>query len=204
MSAQDLKYSSSTIQADLDRFQRQKVADIREMCLAMARSHRDWCKKVKQRVNFNFTSNNCAFGIRTLKLGKKQRRISRSFLTTPTVFLTLRHHLKTRPVHLIPLRRQLYPLGEPDGLLFTFSKKQSSITRIQNVSRTIYAQDQCSQLRGTSLISLLAAFSVHFIIRFRSLLFRHPRRQYISFEILEGLLSLRLPACSCVLLGCLQ
>jgi sorting nexin-41/42 len=46
LTAQDLKYSSSTIQADLDRFQRQKVADIREMCLAMARSHRDWCKKV--------------------------------------------------------------------------------------------------------------------------------------------------------------
>ncbi|KAI0788801.1 hypothetical protein C8Q75DRAFT_767993 [Abortiporus biennis] len=45
LSAQDLKYSSSTIQADLDRFQRQKVADIREMTIAMAKSHRDWCKK---------------------------------------------------------------------------------------------------------------------------------------------------------------
>ncbi|KDQ61603.1 hypothetical protein JAAARDRAFT_31064 [Jaapia argillacea MUCL 33604] len=45
LSAQDLKYSSSTIQADLDRFQRQKVADLREMCISMARSHRDWCKK---------------------------------------------------------------------------------------------------------------------------------------------------------------
>ncbi|EJD07565.1 uncharacterized protein FOMMEDRAFT_115887 [Fomitiporia mediterranea MF3/22] len=45
LTAQDVKYSSSTIQADLDRFQRQKVADIRELCLAMARSHRDWCKK---------------------------------------------------------------------------------------------------------------------------------------------------------------
>ncbi|KAH7881801.1 hypothetical protein F5I97DRAFT_1818311 [Phlebopus sp. FC_14] len=44
-SAQDLKYSSSTIQADLDRFQRQKVADLREMSISMARSHRDWCKK---------------------------------------------------------------------------------------------------------------------------------------------------------------
>lgn len=43
--AQDLKYSSSTIQADLDRFQRQKVADLREMAISMARSHRDWCKK---------------------------------------------------------------------------------------------------------------------------------------------------------------
>lgn len=46
LSAQDLKYSSSTIQADLDRFQRQKVADIREMAISMAKSHRDWCKKV--------------------------------------------------------------------------------------------------------------------------------------------------------------
>ncbi|KAI4523926.1 hypothetical protein K525DRAFT_236273 [Schizophyllum commune Loenen D] len=45
LAAQDLKYSSSTIQADLDRFQRQKVADMREMCIAMARAHRDWCKK---------------------------------------------------------------------------------------------------------------------------------------------------------------
>ncbi|TFY69663.1 hypothetical protein EVG20_g3046 [Dentipellis fragilis] len=45
LSAQDLKYASSTIQADLDRFQRQKVADLREMAISMARSHRDWCKK---------------------------------------------------------------------------------------------------------------------------------------------------------------
>ncbi|KAF9511391.1 hypothetical protein BS47DRAFT_1377211 [Hydnum rufescens UP504] len=44
LSAQDLKYASSTIQADLDRFQRQKVADLREMALAMARIHRDWCQ----------------------------------------------------------------------------------------------------------------------------------------------------------------
>ncbi|KIY52841.1 sorting nexin-41 [Fistulina hepatica ATCC 64428] len=45
LSAQDLKYSSSTIQADLDRFQRQKVADLREMAISMARAHRNWCKK---------------------------------------------------------------------------------------------------------------------------------------------------------------
>jgi hypothetical protein len=45
LSARDLKYSSSTIQADLDRFQRQKVADVREMCISMARSHREWAKK---------------------------------------------------------------------------------------------------------------------------------------------------------------
>jgi len=45
LAAQDLKYSSSTIQADLDRFQRQKVADVREMCVNMARAHREWAKK---------------------------------------------------------------------------------------------------------------------------------------------------------------
>ncbi|KAG9104310.1 Sorting nexin, cytoplasm-to-vacuole targeting pathway/endosomal sorting [Ceratobasidium sp. 370] len=44
VSAQDLKYASSTIQADLDRFQRQKVADIRDMCIAMAIAHREWAK----------------------------------------------------------------------------------------------------------------------------------------------------------------
>ena len=52
LSAQDLKYSSSTIQADLDRFQRQKVADLREMTISMARSHRDWCKKVRREPLF--------------------------------------------------------------------------------------------------------------------------------------------------------
>ena len=45
-SAQDLKYTSTTIQADLDRFQRQKVADLRDMTIAMARSHVEWSKKV--------------------------------------------------------------------------------------------------------------------------------------------------------------
>ncbi|KAG8896339.1 Sorting nexin, cytoplasm-to-vacuole targeting pathway/endosomal sorting [Tulasnella sp. 417] len=44
-SAQDLKYASSTIQADLDRFQRMKVADLRDMTIAVAKLHRDWCQK---------------------------------------------------------------------------------------------------------------------------------------------------------------
>jgi len=43
--AQDLKYASVAIQTDLDRFQRQKVADIRDMAIALAMAHRDWCKK---------------------------------------------------------------------------------------------------------------------------------------------------------------
>jgi hypothetical protein len=42
----DLRYASTTIQADLDRFQRQKVADLREMCLDFARFHREWAAKV--------------------------------------------------------------------------------------------------------------------------------------------------------------
>ncbi|CAH7674126.1 hypothetical protein BY996DRAFT_4544388, partial [Phakopsora pachyrhizi] len=37
--AADLRYSSQTIQADLDRFQRQKVADLKEMCLSFAKFH---------------------------------------------------------------------------------------------------------------------------------------------------------------------
>jgi len=45
LGTRDLKYVSSTIQADLDRFQRTKVADIKDMCIAMAKSHRDWCQK---------------------------------------------------------------------------------------------------------------------------------------------------------------
>ncbi|KDQ19082.1 hypothetical protein BOTBODRAFT_102975 [Botryobasidium botryosum FD-172 SS1] len=44
-SAQDLKFASSTIQADLDRFQRQKVADLREMAIVMAKIHKEWCRR---------------------------------------------------------------------------------------------------------------------------------------------------------------
>ncbi|PLW54128.1 hypothetical protein PCANC_06492 [Puccinia coronata f. sp. avenae] len=43
--AADLRYCSQTIQADLDRFQRQKVADLKEMCLAFARLHIEISKK---------------------------------------------------------------------------------------------------------------------------------------------------------------
>ncbi|BGP41572.1 Sorting nexin, cytoplasm-to-vacuole targeting pathway/endosomal sorting [Rhodotorula kratochvilovae] len=41
----DLRFASSTIQGDLDRFQRQKVGDLREMCLDFARFHREWAAK---------------------------------------------------------------------------------------------------------------------------------------------------------------
>lgn len=42
----DLRFASQTIQSDLDRFQRQKVADIRQMCLEFSTFHRDWAIKV--------------------------------------------------------------------------------------------------------------------------------------------------------------
>lgn len=45
-SAQDLKYASQTLQADLDRFQRQKVADLRDLAIHLAEIHRDWAKTV--------------------------------------------------------------------------------------------------------------------------------------------------------------
>jgi hypothetical protein len=45
--ADDLRFASQTIQADLDRFQRQKVADLKEMSLAFVDFHKDWCQKVR-------------------------------------------------------------------------------------------------------------------------------------------------------------
>lgn len=45
-SAQDLKYASATLQADLDRFQRQKVADLRDMAVKLAEIHRDFARTV--------------------------------------------------------------------------------------------------------------------------------------------------------------
>lgn len=46
----DLRYCSQTIQADLDRFQRQKVADLKDMCLAFARFHIQLSKKVRSHL----------------------------------------------------------------------------------------------------------------------------------------------------------
>lgn len=42
----DLAYATQAIQASLDRFQRLKVADLRQTVLDMARIHRDFCYKV--------------------------------------------------------------------------------------------------------------------------------------------------------------
>ncbi|GAA6016860.1 hypothetical protein JCM11491_001830 [Sporobolomyces phaffii] len=41
----DLRWASQTIQADLDRFQRQKVGDLREMCLDFSTFHKEWAQK---------------------------------------------------------------------------------------------------------------------------------------------------------------
>ncbi|GAA5874024.1 hypothetical protein JCM16303_002666 [Sporobolomyces ruberrimus] len=41
----DLRWASSTIQSDLDRFQRQKVGDLREMCLDFSMFHKEWAEK---------------------------------------------------------------------------------------------------------------------------------------------------------------
>ncbi|KAK4050291.1 Sorting nexin, cytoplasm-to-vacuole targeting pathway/endosomal sorting [Microbotryomycetes sp. JL201] len=41
----DLRQASVTIQADLDRFQRQKVVDLKGMCIDYAKVHREWSQK---------------------------------------------------------------------------------------------------------------------------------------------------------------
>ncbi|KAF9163550.1 Sorting nexin, cytoplasm-to-vacuole targeting pathway/endosomal sorting [Actinomortierella ambigua] len=41
----DLDKISRAIQADLDRFQRQKIKDLREILLAYAKAHQKWCQK---------------------------------------------------------------------------------------------------------------------------------------------------------------
>lgn len=40
---EDLRYSSQVIQADLDRFQRQKVTDLKDMSLGFVKLHQTWC-----------------------------------------------------------------------------------------------------------------------------------------------------------------
>ena len=82
LSAQDLKYASSTIQADLDRFQRQKVADLREMAISMARTHREWCKKVCTVALYDTEYRLLIRDGRTWRFGKKQRKRLRRSLNT--------------------------------------------------------------------------------------------------------------------------
>ncbi|KAK0523619.1 Sorting nexin, cytoplasm-to-vacuole targeting pathway/endosomal sorting [Tilletia horrida] len=43
--AADLEYATQTIQADLDRFQRQKVVDFKQMMIAFAKAHRELCRQ---------------------------------------------------------------------------------------------------------------------------------------------------------------
>ena len=88
LSAQDLKYSSTAIQADLDRFQRQKVADLREMCIGMAKSHRDWCKKVFfSHLEESFIDQTHFHPFRIWKHGKRQSRKLKRYPIIPTNFL---------------------------------------------------------------------------------------------------------------------
>jgi hypothetical protein len=44
LTEKDLRYANLAIQADLDRFQRQKVKDFREMALNFAKVHREFCR----------------------------------------------------------------------------------------------------------------------------------------------------------------
>lgn len=44
LTERDLRYATNAIQTDLDRFQRQKIRDMRDMVLAFARVHRDYCR----------------------------------------------------------------------------------------------------------------------------------------------------------------
>jgi hypothetical protein len=39
-----------TLQADLDRFQRQKVADLRQLAIQLSMVHREWCRVVRRRI----------------------------------------------------------------------------------------------------------------------------------------------------------
>ena len=46
LTANDLHFATTAIQADLDRFQRQKVADFKQMTLDFAKMHREYCRIV--------------------------------------------------------------------------------------------------------------------------------------------------------------
>jgi hypothetical protein len=58
LTAKDLRFATLTIQGDLDKFQRQKIRDLRAMTIAFAEIHRDFCranleswKEAKQEVD---------------------------------------------------------------------------------------------------------------------------------------------------------
>ena len=50
LTKKDLDYVNRTIQASLDRFQRLKVQDLKQLMLDMARMHRAFCIKVRATV----------------------------------------------------------------------------------------------------------------------------------------------------------
>jgi hypothetical protein len=87
-SEQDLKYASTTLQADLDRFQRQKVADLRHMTIQLAQIHREWCKQVSHLVDSSL--DDAKLMSRTLKLGKLLKPLSAISNLTPINLLRQR------------------------------------------------------------------------------------------------------------------
>jgi len=84
-SEQDLKYASMTLQADLDRFQRQKVADLRTMTIQLSKVHRDWCQQVS-------TCPSCKTDDRTSKYGELRNRLS-----AKSSLIRINHHSKPVP-----------------------------------------------------------------------------------------------------------
>lgn len=48
LTTKDLNLATSQIQADLDRFQRQKVQDLRDMLIGLSKAHRDFCQAVSK------------------------------------------------------------------------------------------------------------------------------------------------------------
>lgn len=82
LTEKDLRYATLAIQADLDRFQRQKVKDMRNMALDFAKVHREFCrvnleswKEAKEEVA-KVTENNS--GMPESNLSRHQKRDGRN------------------------------------------------------------------------------------------------------------------------------
>jgi hypothetical protein len=78
----DLRYANQMIQADLDRFQRQKVGDFREMGLNFSKFHIDWCrsnldlwKEAKKAID-EIDDSPATMNISTAAMGEHKRETS--------------------------------------------------------------------------------------------------------------------------------
>ena len=168
LSARDLKYANSTIQADLDRFQRQKVADMREMAISMARSHRDWCKKVG--VHPEMTNWCCTSELNTLcrtwKLGKGPRRKSRKYPTIQTSYLlqtiTYLQVLKLARLMVDAIQLPLWMAAEGEGAICSSPGQRQYLNRIHSrclyLSYSIFAVVVCLHVFLVSSIYLKLHF----------------------------------------------